>query len=937
MKKVFYAISFALLLSSFSYAQTSLKDEKGKLKSIKIPSDPSVKIGKLSNGLTYFIKQNSKPENKVELRLAIKAGSILEDDDQLGLAHFMEHMNFNGTKNFKKNELVDYLQSIGVKFGAHLNAYTSFDETVYILPIPSDDDTKLEKGFQILEDWSHAALLKGDDIDEERGVVLEEYRSRRDANSRMMEKYLDKVAYGSKYAKRLPIGTKENLENFKHESIRRFHKDWYRPDLMAVIVVGDAEINVLEKKIKDHFEKIPAVKNPRKKENFTLKNHQETFIAIEADKEAAFSRVQIMYKDREDTAPKTNIEDFRKNLINSLFDQMINNRFDELANGENPPFTYGYSFYGGTFAKNRKAFQSVASTSSDGQLIGLEALLTENERVKRYGFLSNEFERAKTNIIASFEKRFKDKDKRESSRITRSLVSSFLNDTPSPSIEWEFKTTKSILPSITVEEVNQLITNFLHDDNRVVVITGPEKKVTEKQVLTLLKEVKTKELKPYEDKVVSTSLIEKLPLKGKVIKIETNEKLATKTLHLSNGAKVTFKKTDFKNDEILFEAFSFGGHSLYSDDEIKKTAFANGGLYEAGVNNYSKNDLNKMMTGKIVRVNPYISTYSEGFRGMSTPKDLETLFQMVHLYFTSLNKDDKAFNSFVTKQKNFFGNLMANPNFYFQSEMSKFINNGNTRYTGFPSPEKYENVDYNLAYNKYLERFANAGDFNFYFVGNVNEKEIIKFAEQYLANLPGKKSDETYKVHSFRPITGSHTHIIEKGKDPKSNVRISYQGEADFNEKDALTFKLLGDALSIKLIEKLREKEAGVYSTGAYAALSKIPYGKYNLSISFPCGPENVEKLKTIAVNEVAEIVKNGPTDEDIEKAKKALILQHKEDSKKNKYWLSYIKNIDYLDNPDNFDSYEANINAITKKDIKQLANKYLTNGYILGILNPEK
>lgn len=927
MKKIVKLFTLLLFIAQVTVAQTS-----------KIPDDPSVKIGKLSNGLTYYVKQNAKPANKVELRLAIKAGSVLEDEDQLGLAHFMEHMNFNGTKNFKKNELVDYLQSIGVKFGAHLNAYTGFDQTVYILPIPSDDSEKLEKGFQIVEDWAHGALLEGKDIDEERGVVLEEYRSRRDANSRMLEKYINKIAYGSKYAKRLPIGTKKSIETFKHESIRRFFKDWYRPDLMAVIAVGDADVAVLEQKIKDHFGKIPAAKNPRKKENYTLKNHKETFIAIEADKEAAFSSVEIMYKDREDSKSNTTIEDYRKSLINNLFDQMINNRFDELRNSENPPFTYGFSYYGGTLAKNREAFQSQAGTSADGQLKGLVALLTENERVKRFGFQKGEFERAKKNIISRIEKSFKDRNKRESNRIVGSLVSGFLNERPVASIEWSYKTTLKMLPSIQLSEVNNLIKNYLHDDNRVVVITGPKKVVTEAQVIKALNDVKTKDLKPYEDKAVASSLITKLPAPGKVTKVTTNEKLGTKTLILSNGAKITFKKTDFKNDEVLFRAFSYGGTSLYSDQELKATAFANRGLTEAGINGFNKNDINKMMSGKIARVNPYIGSISEGFSGNASPKYLEELFQQVHLYFTALNKDKKAFNSFINKQKSFLGNILANPNFYFQKEMSDFMNEGNARYSGFPSSEKYDAADYDLAYKKYQERFANAGDFNFYFVGNVDEKKLTELAAKYIANLPSTNTKESYKVHDFRPKSGSHSKTVVKGKDPKSTVRITYQGEADYNDKDALIFDFIGEVVGIKLTEKLREKESGVYSAGARSSMRKVPYGSYSFSIGFPCAPENVDKLKDISIAEVESLIKNGPSKEDLEKAKKAMINDHKEDIKKNRFWLSTLQGLDFSkNNPDNIFNFEERVNAITTKDVQKLAKKYLSKGHILGILNPEK
>ena len=908
----------------------------------KIPFNPEVKKGTLSNGLTYYIKNNGKPENKVELRLVVNAGSILEDEDQLGLAHFMEHMCFNGTKNFKKNELVDYLQSIGVKFGAHLNAYTSFDETVYILPIPSDDPEKLEKGFQILEDWAHNALLTDEEIDNERGVVLEEYRLGQGADERMMQKYLPKVLYGSKYAERLPIGTKENLETFDYESIRRFYKDWYRPDLMSVMAVGDIDVATLEEKIKSHFGKIPNPESPKPRKAFNLPNHEETLVAIESDKEAAFAQVQVLFKDKGNSKEDTTLKEYRHSIIESLFSQMLNNRLDELRNSENPPFVYGYTYHGGTWARTKEAYQSFAMTSATGQLNALKTLLEENERVRKFGFNQGEFERAKKDILARLEKSFKDKDKTKSNRIIGEYVRNFLTNEPMPGIEWEFNFHKEQLPTIQLNEVNNLISSYIKEDNRVVVITGPEKegitKVTEQQVTDLLNSVKNTELKPYEDEAVATSLITNLPAKGSISNSVSNEKLGTTTFTLSNGASVTYKKTDFKNDEILFEAFSFGGSSLYTNEELLATTFANGGLSEAGVNGFNKVDMGKMMSGKIVSVRPSIRSLSENLSGSSTPKDLEELFQLIHLNFTALNKDDKAFASYINKQKAFLGNLLASPQFYFQNEYGKFVNGKNPRYTGFPTPEKMDAADYNLAYAKYKERFADASDFKFYFVGNVDENKLKEYSEKYLANLPSTNSKEAYVVRDFRPLSGSHTKIVEKGTDPKSSVRITYQGETEYNQKEAYALKSLGEILSIKLIEKLREEEGGVYGVGARGNISKIPYGWYSFSISFPCGPENVDKLKDAAIAEVKKIIDNGPTDEDLAKIKEAQLLDRKEQLKDNRFWLNVLKDADYQDKDANrIFEFENLVNKLSKDDIQKVAEKYLTKGFILGIHNPEK
>ncbi|AXG70337.1 putative zinc protease [Kordia sp. SMS9] len=949
MKKIIYLLGTVFLLSISGLQSVAAQSQQSASNTLEIneivntiPTNPNVKMGKLSNGLTYYIQNNGKPENKVELRLVVNAGSILEDEDQLGLAHFMEHMNFNGTKNFKKNELVDYLQSIGVKFGAHLNAYTSFDETVYILPIPSDDPEKLEKGFQIIEDWAHNALLTDEEIDNERGVVLEEYRLGKGADERMLQKYLPKIMYGSKYAKRLPIGKKEVLETFKYESLRRFYKDWYRPDLMAVIAVGDVDVKVLEEKIKSHFGKIPAAVNPKPRMTHDVKNHEETLIAIETDKEASFARVQVLFKDLGVPEKIKTEADYRKQIIENLFSQMINNRLSELTESENPPFVFGSSYHGGTWARTKEAYQSTAMSAPDGQLTALEALLEENERVRKYGFGQGEFERAKKTVLARLERAYKDRNKMESSRIVGGYVRNFLEGSPIPGMEWTYKFFNEQLPMIKLEEINTLINQFIRDTNTVIVLTGPEKedapKITEAQVLEVLKKVKTKDVQPYEDKAVGNSLISNLPDPGKVINKSTNPSIGVTTMNLSNGARVIYKKTDFKNDEILFSAYSLGGTSLYNDEDYKTIGFANGGLAEAGVNGFSKVDLRKMMSGKIARVSPYIGSYREGFNGSATPKDLEELFQMTHLYFTKLNKDQKAYNSFIKKQKGFLTNMMKSPQFYFQFEMGKFMNDKNPRYQGFPTPEMMDASDYDLAYEKYQERFADAGDFNFYFVGNVDEQKLQEYAEKYLASLPGKNSNEQPKYSSFRPLTGSHTKIIEKGTDPKSSVQIIFNGEAQYNSKDARAMQFLGEILSIKLIEKLREEEGGVYGASARGSIRSHPYGWYNMRISFPCGPENVDKLKTAALGELQAIIDNGPTEKDLNKVKEAALLENKEDVKKNRFWLRYLNSTDYTKrNPNRILKFEESVNGITVKDVQDIAKKYLAGDYIVGIHNPEK
>lgn len=936
MKNQLTAIMLLFLVTHFSFGQNTTN-----LASEKIPTDPNVKVGKLSNGLTYYIRNNGKPEDKVELRLVVNAGSILESKRQLGLAHFMEHMNFNGTKNFKKNDLVDYLQSIGVQFGADLNAYTSFDETVYILPIPSDDPEKLEKGFQIIEDWAHNTTLSEEAINDERGVVLEELRLSLGADKRMQRKTLPKMMYGSKYTDRLPIGTKKNLEKFKYKDVRNYYKTWYRPDLMAVVAVGDLDVAMLEQKIKDHFGKIPVSVKRKKREVYELPNHDETLIAIASDPEAAFSTVNIMYKDRKNTTVATTIKDYREGLINNLFSQLIVTRLGELRNASNPPFIFGFSYYGGTFARIKNAYQSVAQTSTEGQLDGLKALLIENERVERFGFQEGELDRAKKSFIARLESGYNDRDKVESRNIVGEYVSNYLTQNPIPGIEWEYETTKRLIDGISIAEVSSLITDYIHDDNRVITLTGPEKEgltqVTEAQVLALIKEVENSDIKPYKDDAVRSSLIDKLPTAGTIVNTSKNEKLGTTTMTLSNGAKVTIKKTDFKNDEVLFQAYSLGGSSLYSDKEYRATGFINGGITQAGIGGLSLTDMSKFMSGKSVNVSPSLSNISENFRGFTVPKDLEVLFQLVHLYFTDINKDNEAYQSFITKQKSFLGNLMANPNYYFQDKVGGNRNEGNSRYLGFPTPEKYDAADYDLAYNKFKERFADAGDFHFYFVGNVDEKQVAAFAKAYIASLPGLDSNEKYVSTKFRTKDAFEKFVVNKGTDPKSSVSISWREETTYDDTTEMAAKALGEVLTIKLVEKLREEEGGVYGVGARGRLSKISFSDFNFTISFPCGPENVDKLVAASLAEVEKIKKQGVTPEDLAKVKETYLVAHKEAVKTNNFWIGNLLNLDKEDRKEDYIlDYEKRVNALTGDQIQKVAQKFLDENYFLAILMPE-
>lgn len=929
MKKVLLSFTVFCMTLGTTFAQN-------------IPVDPAVRTGTLANGMKYYIKKNTKPEKKVEFRLAINVGSILEDDNQRGLAHFMEHMNFNGTKNFPDNKLVDFLQSIGVKFGQHLNAYTSFDETVYMLPVPLDKPGNLDAGLKVMEDWAFNATLSDAEINKERGVVLEELRNGLGPDKRMMDQYLPKYLYKSHYADRLPIGKKEILENFKPDVIRKFHKDWYRPNLMALVVVGDINVDEVEKKIKGNFSSYKNPTNERARQTFDLPNHKETLVAIESDADATISRVQFIMKDAGKAEPDTTVPQYNESIVKGLAAAMINNRLMEMVNSNNPPFTYGMVYHGGTYARGKEAFQGMAVTKDGKQLDGLKVLLEEVERAKQFGFTAVELERAKAQILSSLEKTYNNRDKTESEMLVGEYVNSFLENEPIPGITWEYNQTKSYLPSVKLDQVNNIVKNYVKDDSQVIVITGPKKdglvQPTESQVLKAMQEVKLAKLTPYQEKASIASLLKPFKSTGKIVKTETDSKLGTTTLTLNNGVKVTYKKTDFKEDEIVFTARSLGGSSLASDADFVKAQFVFPALAEAGVNGYSKTDISNYLAGKQVSVSPFIGNLTEGVNGKTTAKDLGTAMELIYSYFTGLNNDPASFAAYKEKQSAVTANLLSNPQFYFSNEYSKFLNQKNPRFTNVvPLTENWAKADYKKAYDIYKDRFANAGNFHFYFVGNLDENKLKEYATQYLGSLPSTGKASSFKDSGYRTVTGTFNKVYKKGKDPKSLVVISYAGEAPYNEKDDLALSALGQVATIKVIEKLREEESGIYSGGARGGMTKVPYGMYQFSLQFPCGPENAEKLTKSAIAELQKYIDRGPEQKDLDKFKEGELNDDRGNLKDNGYWLSNISKYQ-LEGGDRYEilNYEAKLKALTVKDLQNVAKKYLSKDRIVATLMPE-
>lgn len=891
-----------------------------------LPFDPSVRVGKLPNGLTYYIRKNTKPEKKVELRLAINAGSVLERDDQQGLAHFLEHMAFNGTKNFPKNELVSYLQSIGVQFGADLNAYTSFDETVYILPIPTDKPELLDRGFQVLEDWASAITLDQTEIDKERGVALEEMRLGKGAEQRMRDRYFPMLFYNSRYAKRLPIGQKQILENFERQVLIDFYEDWYRPDLMTVVAVGDLDVDATEAKIKARFADIKPKRAAKPRPTFDIPDHKESFTAIETDKEASLTFVQMIYK-KPAVKVKTKA-DLRSEMIRNFFGGMLTARLDEIRQTPNPPFLFaGMSF--GELLRNKGSFTMFGVTTPENVQKTLNTMLLENRRVKEFGFTETELKRQKENYLKSLENRYNERAKTDSGNWAMRYVGSFLNETVEPGIEFEYEFGKQIVPTITLTEVNALAKETTSEENRVTIVTGLDKEgikyPTKEEIAAQIREAGTAKLEAYKETVAAEPLVGELPATARVVEEKKNDKFGITYWTLSNGVKIVLKPTDFKADEIILNAFSPGGLSLVSNENALSANYAGGLVDQSGVKKLSRVELTKMLAGTRFSVSVGIGEMFENVAGSSTPQDFEKMLQLVYLKFTDVNFQKPVFDSVVAQQKMFLPSLVSNPQTYFSAEISKFVNQKNPRYINPFDAATFDKINFENIKAIYAERFADASDFTFVFTGAFNAEKIKPQILKYLGNLPAINRKETGKDLGYRPLMGKAEKTVRKGVDQKSSVEIGFAGETKFDRDENNEIGALGEILTIKLIEILREEKGGVYGVGARGAISKLPYERFSFSIGFPCGPENVDALIKAALDEIKKIQDGQIDDKDVAKVREARLVRNRELYKQNGYWSSLIYgDLAYGIPMLNQTEAEAKINAITKNDIQKVALKYL-------------
>ncbi|MES2417418.1 MAG: insulinase family protein [Bacteroidota bacterium] len=908
-----------------------------------IPSDPTVKIGKLPNGLTYYIKKNVEPKNRAELYLGNRVGSLMEDDAQQGLAHFTEHMAFNGTKDFPKNEIINYLQKAGVRFGADLNAYTGFNQTVYQLPIPTDSIAVFKNGFKILANWAGKVSMNAADIDSERGVIVEEDRQRgKNAQQRMSNQLLPLLLANSKYEKRIPIGKVEILNSFTHDKIRSFYADWYRPNLQTVIAVGDFDINEVEQLIKENFSGLTNPKNPRPRVNYTMQDNVQPLIKIVTDVEQPYNIAQVIYRQNGNVTKTT--ADFRKNIVVSMINSMFAARMQEITQKGNAPFLFAQGAYGpyqGGLVWGYDAF-TIMAVSKDGAGVksALAAAVAEAERMNKFGFLASELAAAKKNVAAGNEKRFKERDKTSSATFVQKYLNNFLEGTSMPSIPYAYEQTKKDLESISLAEVNEVAKSFLTKNNQVVIVQAPEKdKASLPTTADLLAAIKNagNGVIAYVDNRVNKPLIAKIPVAGKILTESKNEKIGITTLTLNNGVKVVLKPTDFKNDQVIFTSFGKGGSSLASNDDFLSAENSNL-IAQSGVGDFNPSQLVKYLAGNTANARAYIGAEYQGFSGSAAPKDLESAFQLIYAYATNPRKDAEFFNKNMSDLKVILANKDANPSSVYADTVQAVLANYHKR--GMPTTLKdLDKIDLDKAFAFYKDRFADASGQTFVFVGNFEVEKIKPYINTYLASLPALNRNENFVDNGVYPPKGKITKTVHKGLEDKATVQLFFHGDYSYNAENNIQLEALKSVLEIKILERLREKESGVYSPGVGLSIEKYPVAHYYLTISFNCAKANVEKLISAALDEVNSFKQNGATDDDLKKFKSEEQRQEELNLRNNGYWLNYLSaRLKYEDDINLVLSDMERLNSVSVASSKSAAQQYLNgDNYIRLVLVPEK
>ena len=905
-----------------------------------VPMDPSVRYGVLDNGLTYYIKVNKQPENRAEFYLVNNLGAMQETPMQNGFAHLTEHMCFNGTKNFKKHEIIHYLESIGMKFGPEINAYTVYDQTVYTLnKVPIEVKANIDTSLMILYDWACNVSMETDEINAERGVVREELRTRNSPNFRLRDTTNKILFAGSKYAVHNIIGTVDVINNSPCDTLRAFYHQWYRPDLQAIVVVGDFDADAMEAKVKSMFAKLPVHKDAKERKYYQIPNHKDTRVIIATDPEATTNMTWVYVK--HDPAKNRDVSYYRNEYMQQLYAIMINNRLGEIAQQPEAPFAQAYMFYT-NLVRTKDAHIALAVYGKDQVNEATKALFIESERAKRYGFLQSELERAKKEMLSSIEKGYKERNKQESKDLANTIKANYLSKEPIPSDDWEYEFGKKVVDEAKVEEINTLVKEWMMDSNMVIAITGPSKDgnqnpiayPTEAEVLAMLKDVRNMKIEPYVDADANKTLVANVPAAGTIVKEEKDNKHNIVRWTLSNGVNVVIMPTDFKDDEILMTAASDGGYSKYGQKDDISSKIAAAVIAESGLGEFDKIELQKKLAGKMVSVYPFIDQLEEGFDGRSNVSDFETMLQLTYLYFTAPRCDKDAFETYKKRQITQLENKSLDPNSGFFDSVRVVLSQHNPRARAWTA-ELYNEAKLSRIKYIFSDRFADPSGFTFYFVGNINLDSARQAILTYLGGLPTVNRTETWNDLGIRyPYHNEKVIFHRDMKTPKATVVAAYTGpEKKYSIENSLLLESVKEYLDLRYTETLREQIGGTYGASLWSQFKHYPATEYMMGVYFDCNPEKMDTMVYVVHQEVLKLQKEGPDQKSVDNIVKNKLKEHSETIKKNRYWLNVLKRDDFENiNYKDFD-YNAFWESLTPKKIQKAAKKFLNEDSVIEVI----
>jgi zinc protease len=903
-----------------------------------VPNDESVRQGVLENGMTYYIKSNKEPKERASFYIIQNVGALLEEDDQNGLAHFLEHMAFNGTEHFPDKGIIDFLEKHGVAFGENINAYTSQNQTVYNLSdVPVNKPGVLDSCLLILNDWSNYLLLTDKEIDAERGVIKEEWRTRRTADFRMYSASMKYLYPNSKFAERDVIGDLDVIENFDYNTLRDFYHEWYRSDLQAIAMAGDFDADEVERKVIDLFSKIPPVENAPERPFYEIPDQDAPVYGLVTDPEADQTIIQYMIRHRKaDDGPETFMK-YRERYIQDLFNSMMGQRIQELLQKGDPPFVVGVINYG-DFERGYEALSAITIPKPNQEDVSFTALLTELERAKRYGFTQGELDRAKSDILSQWEQHYKQRDKISNEEYVSSYISNFLDGDAYPSTEFGYQAVQAIMPTITLGDFDQRLSQWITDKNQVLVIQGPEgegvKHLSEAESMAILEKVKTAEIEPYQDEALAESLVAIEPDPVAVVNEKKLEELDAVEWKLANGARVIFRHADFEKDQVQIRAYSIGGSSIYGDEDVPTTEMLTSLITMYGVGDFDAMGLQKMLSGKNISLNLSLGNLSEGLDGAASPKDMEAMMQLVYLYFNQPRFDKEAHDAIIARYMAFVENMNNNPQKIMSDSLSLITTDYNPR-TRILDQEFLRDVNFERLEEIYRDRYADASDFLFIIVGNMDQEGVKLLAQKYIGSIKDLDRTESWidrKVHE--PEGKVEKTIPMSLATPKANVNIVINQEFTYDPYNLMLLQVIEGILDLRYTESIREEEGGTYGVRIMTSLSKWPTEKATMRINFDCDPDRAADLKEKVYAELDKLANEGPSEKDLSKTVENILKDRQESKEHNTYYLSTLYNY-YLyginfDDPVNFEDI---VNGLKTEDVQKVMKTFYDHPNIVDVV----